>query len=684
MAAGSRLWGSAAIWIAKCLLSAGKVVLHSFDSFEGTCGWLYLSPTLELSHDASLGFRFGEASHPGPRGSRKTERKRQERDMGGLSSVLRPLIQSLVQRLMNELVKSIGSGGGGLGTLLGDLLSSVNGANGTTPKQSVKPKKRKKASQRPVLGANSSATTAPAAQPAPGKHKGKGKGKGTAQPSPAPVQPAQSFAGEWEEVKQRKVKKLTAATSSFWTLRSQDWDSPILNHGDMATLIETKKDDLKGVVLLPNGEAKMVVENMIQGSGFKFSLLLIISGRLAEDIPLTRIAGVNNGKLSFRDCTVISYHSHGLPLPQVKHQQQPVKFQPKPSTVVMCKVVKQFCSPDEWKAATEHPLKAFTAWASVHSCSIVDTWKWTKDGRADKLRYTGFARVPCDQVDLLLKASGTGGFFVDAFKDTSCSPWKITWVVREPKEEDSSYLTRCKRLAPALGIACGMHDLGLRDTRELDAVLPRVWCLEQVPQAWTQVEAEQLLATKFQDLYFLRRRKAGKGLTDFLFRGSVAASLDVIPFAADLGEGLGVITYWAKLAPPRPRPTKVQQVKEYRSVDMRIGASAVQPVSKAVPAQDGDSKSERPSGKKAKVQVAVREVPKGLVKHDVPADGACETASAKACRCWIHPLSVTIVNCVPWPSNTFAATPRNTSSTGTAVCRLVTRLLRSMPTSRPC
>ena len=169
---------------------------------------------------------------------------------------------------MNELVKSIGSGGGGLGTLLGDLLSSVNGANGTTPKQSVKPKKRKKASQRPVLGAKSSATTAPAAQPAPGKHKGKGKGKGTAQPSPAPVQPAQSFAGEWEEVKQRKVKKLTAATSSFWTLRSQDWDSPILNHGDMATLIETKKDDFKGVVLLPNGEAKMVVENMIQGSGF--------------------------------------------------------------------------------------------------------------------------------------------------------------------------------------------------------------------------------------------------------------------------------------------------------------------------------------------------------------------------------------------------------------------------------
>lgn len=445
-------------------------MLESFCSFDGTCGWLYTSPTLELSHDPSLGFRFGEASHPGPQGSRKTERKRQERNMDGLTSVLTPLVQSLVQKLMNELVKSLG--GDGLGTLLGDLVKSVGGANSVAPKKSAKPKKRKKVSQRPVLGANSSATSATAAPPAKGKGKGKGKGK----PSPSTVQTAKGQDGEWEEVQPRKAKKPSAAASvsSPWTLRSQDWDSPILNHGEMAALIEAKKDDLKGVVLLPNGEAKMVVENMIQGAGFKFSLLLIIPGKLAENFPLTRIPGVMNGKLSFRDCSVISYHSHGLPLPQVKHQQQPVKFQPKPSTVVMCKVVKQFCSPEEWKAVTDHPQKAFTAWASVHSCSILDTWKWTKDGRAEKIRYTGFARVPCDQVDLLLKSSGTGGFFVDAFKDTSCSPWKITWVVREPAEEDSSYLIRCKRIAPDLGIACGMHDLGLRETRDKDAVLPRV------------------------------------------------------------------------------------------------------------------------------------------------------------------------------------------------------------------
>lgn len=314
------MWGSAATRIAKCQLSAGKVLLESFCSFDGTCGWLYTSPTLELSHDASLGFRFGEASHPGPQGSRKTERKRQERNMDGLSSVLTPLVQSLVQKLMNELVKSLG--GDGLGTLLGDLVKSVGGANSVAPKKSAKPKKRKKVSQRPVLGANSSAASATAAPPAKGKGKGKGKGK----PSPSTVQTAKGQDGEWEEVQPRKAKKPSAAASvaSSWTLRSQDWDSPILNHGEMAALIEAKKDDLKGVVLLPNGEAKMVVENMIQGAGFKFSLLLIIPGKLAENFPLTRIPGVMNGKLSFRDCTVISYHSHGLPLPQVKHQRQPV------------------------------------------------------------------------------------------------------------------------------------------------------------------------------------------------------------------------------------------------------------------------------------------------------------------------------------------------------------------------
>ena len=66
-----------------------------------------------------------------------------------------------------------------------------------------------------------------------------------------------------------------------------------------------------------------------------------------------------------------------------------------------------------------NPQRVFISWASSHSCSVLDTWKWDKDGQGDKQRHTGLARIPADQADALLRVSGLGSFYVDAFRDTT-------------------------------------------------------------------------------------------------------------------------------------------------------------------------------------------------------------------------------------------------------------------------
>lgn len=80
-------------------------------------------------------------------------------------------------------------------------------------------------------------------------------------------------------------------TPRKWRMRSQDWDSEVVLCFDtLAETIQTKGESLRGVVLVPNGEQKIVVENMLAGNGHKHALLMIVPGR---------------------DCSVLTYAAPG-------------------------------------------------------------------------------------------------------------------------------------------------------------------------------------------------------------------------------------------------------------------------------------------------------------------------------------------------------------------------------------
>ena len=81
-----------------------------------------LSPLLEVLHDWWRGRRIGEASNPGPAGSRRTKRKRQEsllESFGNvdLTSLLKPLLEKMLKQLLQNLLSGgiLSGGGGGFG-----------------------------------------------------------------------------------------------------------------------------------------------------------------------------------------------------------------------------------------------------------------------------------------------------------------------------------------------------------------------------------------------------------------------------------------------------------------------------------------------------------------------------------------------------------------------------------------
>lgn len=101
-----------------------------------------------LHHDQWCGRRVGEASNPGPAGSRKTIRVRKEKkeenrnaEEPNIEGMLRPMIEKIIKSVVTRL---LGNMGGDLPKLLGLATSCCSPG---PPPQPEKPKKPKKEEQ---------------------------------------------------------------------------------------------------------------------------------------------------------------------------------------------------------------------------------------------------------------------------------------------------------------------------------------------------------------------------------------------------------------------------------------------------------------------------------------------------------------------------------------------------------
>ena len=592
-------------------------------------------PCRELCHDALQGTRVGEASHPGPHGSRKTARKRREREseLNPLLSMLRPLLQKMLKELLSDLL-----GKGSLSSLLGNLAKQSGGSFRDGEKLQKQNSKARVGvpTSKPQGDKGSGKTSGGLKSPkdvvmsAPSLSQ-KGKGHGGIQPKvsqPAASKPAAVHlsAGEWSVVSHKANKP--------FQLRDRDWSASVLEFNTLVSALEKcdSQETFSGIVLAPNGEQKVVIENMVRGSALRHSLLIIVLGRVDSQMATSRIPGLVNGKLSFRDASIFPVCSEKVDPPTTATPNgstlTPTKVTSKPSTVVFVKMIKCYANADEWTICAKSPQKCFASWMSSLAVPFLDTWKWARDGSGDRTRYTGVARIPVEKVSSVLAASGSGGWFVDAFRDTEAPSAVIQWQEQANDESDLAYLTRCKRLTPSLGLVAGLKQLGLREPRTEGDAFQKIWMLERVPSEWSHEEAELVLKPFYSDIFFLRRRKSGRNLCDFVFRGTCQKEVDLMPIPVETENG--AMTYWTKLAPGRAPNAKRQEVKPITSFAMQKG-KPVQTVSKAMPV-DADSSSK--TGDAAMVEsdskdgakrarVVVRAIPKGLAKVEAPADGGC-------------------------------------------------------------
>ena len=197
------------------------------------------------------------------------------------------------------------------------------------------------------------------------------------------------------------------------------------------------------------------------------------------------------------------------------------------------------------------PQKCFASWMSSHAAPILDTWKWARDGIGERTRYTGLARIPVDKIPSMLAASGCGGWFADAFRDTQAPASMIQWQEREGDECDLASLARCKRFSPSLDIV-GHKQLGLRQHCQQGSVFH---CFPEDLGAWaSSCWMDSRGGRACSQTPFFWRRKGGRGLCDFSFWGTGAKETDLMPVSVETEAGLQ--TFWVKLAPSRAHAGK--------------------------------------------------------------------------------------------------------------------------------
>eukprot|EP00435_Cladocopium_sp_Y103_P047582 s881_g14.t1 len=570
--------------------------------------------------------RVGEASHPGPGGSRRTARVRRERqDSPGLSNLtqmLLPLLESLLVPLLEKvLADTIGKFGGtdsGLLNLLGGVKFGAQQKDKPEAKKKNKPKRQKQKEPNTLAQADRRGDPAPSnvasvasnSDSSPAKRDVKEKA-----PVSGPKQVKQPDDG-WTQVSRKKPP----SASLQWALRSQDWDAPVVSFQDVGAKLDACQQEFVAVILCSESEVD-TLKAMLGGFSKPYRVLTVCLG---AKMGSQRVPGQLGDRLVFKDAVVKQFLSaNGAKAPQPKAMvQNAVKVEKKPSVVIVARAFQKFLPESDWTRVKASPQKFFHEWLLSREVRALDSWGWKAERSGPKSpvdKFFGLARILKDDLDTLMAASGNK-FFIDPAKDhrVECA---ITWVHRASQETDLEYLDRATRLGGTLGLVAGLKTLGSRC--KSTGPTSRVWLMETVPNEWDQEQVKTVLSSVFKDVALIRQRCHHSGMA-YWFKGSVDGANDVVP--VPFMDGDGIITLWARWAPPRSQPVQQRNVRSSNTFDLRpksiLNAStAVVPTGNTTVEKANGEQNEVSAPKRAKA--SVRQIPDGLVKEDCPPDGAC-------------------------------------------------------------
>ncbi|CAE7875408.1 OTUD6A, partial [Symbiodinium sp. KB8] len=238
-------------------------------------------------------------------------------------------------------------------------------------------------------------------------------------------------------------------------------------------------------------------------------------------------------------------------------------------------------------------------WAAKRNVKIHDSFSWAKERRAGDTSEVifGIIRVSESQATAITAHSGEG-VFLDPSRKSNFPSFVTTWVDPLPKEAPLQYLSRVRATGCDYGIVVGLRSLGKRQRRDPNAATTRTWLLEHAPAHWTAQQAQEALATTFNDIAMIKQRRNRSG-SAYYFRASHTTDHDM-----------------TETVPVDAAATPTGQPSE------EVSASPT--VVQADAAADGKTKRPQDGQQAAKKQCqAQRALPDSLTVQSIPPDGNC-------------------------------------------------------------
>ncbi|CAE7750424.1 unnamed protein product [Symbiodinium pilosum] len=485
------------------------------------------------------------------------------------------MIREMVREVVKEAIREAFSSGFSM-TDPGKAAAKGKGGQARDNGPSQGGKSKSKGKEVKAQGAADSGRGKPAADPKTQPKPGKGKG---AAPRSEKSKPGVDDDGnKWKLVERKN------ATSEF-VLRQQDWDARLMLFNEVSDNIDKMKpDEIFKAVVRCDANQRAVLRRILEGSKRQFSVLAVTIGK-EEGQTQERVPGRQGDSLAFRIATVTKLLSDKQIAPQPAGMKQTtVKLVQKATEVLIVRVSKHFATKELWEAFEKSPQCCVAQWLADRHVNALDSFAWKAEkGDNQGHQLFGLVRLLKPEAEAILSTSGQDGVFLDPSRSMQIKG-KVEWVERSHKQEShSDYHARAIKCAGDLGLVVKGNRLATRSVLKETDKVPRIWIFEHVPLSVDPEQAKAILETSFVDVTMMRVRSSRDERTH-----PTDSNIDIVPINLDTGNG--VITAWARVAPPRSEKLKQRQLPTTSlPLELKKTFRAAAPIAVPTEAQQGGS-----------------------------------------------------------------------------------------------
>ena len=471
--------------------------------------WTWFST---LDHDPYLGVRVGEATHPGPAGSRVTKRRRAAKQVAGVPG---ELVQQVVQAVFQALAQQ--------GFRFPEQPKPAK-------KKTVKTEKEKKLNMPAPPPVPERVSFYPPTK-GPGAFKSIVGGASGADPPRMPKPQAQKT--------QTKSWVTVAATPSdqgrgrllpsVWPLKAvqpvatvrKQLEEGVWPEGQV-TWCHSKEeiDQLQALCKLHE------LPNQPFALGLRVDGVSSFTGGTECQLPVAW-----GDRVSFENFRFWALNSSLPKLPQhVVSKSNVIPAKPDLTSVFVF-IPQAFMTKDSWMSVKAQPHPFMTEWFQSRPKELASALQashaWREERLGNEVFLKGTLRILASQGENILTWSGKDGIFFSPVQSASIQQTPVKWIPKFKDEDPQVYFQRVSRQADKTPMAWrkgGGASLGIRVSHDAkDEGLTNCWKVRGVPREWTDTDlASALIGAGWTEIsiktipqfrkqpWFIRARGPGK------------------------------------------------------------------------------------------------------------------------------------------------------------------------------